>query len=157
MSWLQIAAKIHFDRKEEKWKKSFIPRWESKAGEEAEGCKPWFWIGAKILNSIIIRAENTSPAIFCIPFAKLSLQLPLAEELYLQLLFVVVVRPSRIVTSPLISLKSKNFKKQSAFIFEFWFRVAPHTQSTGPQAIQLVPKHRFNRYSLLSWAQFTVV
>ena len=60
--------------------------------------------------------------------AKLSLQLPLAEYLYLQLLFVVVVRPSRIVTSPLISLKSKNFKKQSAFIFEFWFRVALDTQ-----------------------------
>ena len=60
--------------------------------------------------------------------------------LYLHLF---VVCPSRIVTSPLISLKSKNFKKQSAFIFEFWFRVVPHTQSTGHQAIQLVPKHSF--------------
>ena len=37
----------------------------------------------------------------------------------------------------------KKFKKQSAFIFEFWFGVAPLTQSTGPQAIQLVPKHLF--------------
>ena len=52
------------------------------------------------------------------------------------------VRPSRIVTSPLISLKSKKFKKQSAFIFEFWFwKDPPHpvnwspTHSTVPQTL----------------------
>ena len=44
------------------------------------------------------------------------------------------------------SLKSKNFKKRGAFFSNFAFGRTIPTHSTGPQPIQLVPKHCFYRY-----------
>ena len=62
---------------------------------------------------------------------------------------VVVVCPSRIVTSPLISLKSKNFKKQKTkciYFFNFGSGWPPTPSQLVPKPFNWSPNTVFNRY-----------
>merc|ERR1712208_3393 len=58
-----------------------------------------------------------------------------------------LVGPSHFRISNLWSVTVAQIKKLSPFIFEFCFWEDPPTQSTGPQPIQLVPRHCFLQIS----------